>query len=106
MEPLKDRPMKTRESGMPEEELWSTFFTPEEVLARLGLTNRCRDAVDFGCGYGTFTIPAARVVRGMVYALDIEPEMVAATATKAKVAGVVVRDSPIHLCRNERVSGL
>jgi ubiquinone/menaquinone biosynthesis C-methylase UbiE len=44
--------------------------------------------VDFGCGYGTFTIPAARVVRGVVYALDIEPEMIAATAAKSKAAGL------------------
>jgi SAM-dependent methyltransferase len=80
--------MKTRESGMPEEEVWSAFFTPEEALVRLGLTRRCRDAVDFGCGYGTFTIPAARIVRGVVYALDIEPEMVATTAAKANAAGL------------------
>ncbi len=80
--------MKTRESGMPDEGLWSTFFTPEEVLARLGLADHCRDVVDFGCGYGTFTIPAARIVRGVVHALDIEPEMVAATMSKAKVAGL------------------
>ena len=50
--------MKTRESGMPEESLWATFFTPEEVLHKLGLPT-AGDVVDFGCGYGTFTIPAA-----------------------------------------------
>jgi ubiquinone/menaquinone biosynthesis C-methylase UbiE len=44
--------------------------------------------VDFGCGYGTFAIPAARVVQGIVHALDIEPAMVAATAVKAKEAGL------------------
>jgi ubiquinone/menaquinone biosynthesis C-methylase UbiE len=44
--------------------------------------------VDFGCGYGTFSIPAAQIVRGTVHALDIEPEMVAATAAKAKAAGL------------------
>jgi len=81
--------MKTRESRMPEESLWSTFFAPEEVLARLGLTADCRDVVDFGCGYGTFTIPAARIVRGVIYAIDIEPDMVAATEAKAQAAGLV-----------------
>jgi len=80
--------MKTRESGMPDEALWSAFFAPEETLARLGLTRDCRDVVDFGCGYGTFTIPAARIVRGIVHALDIEPEMVAATMAKAMAAGL------------------
>jgi ubiquinone/menaquinone biosynthesis C-methylase UbiE len=80
--------MKTRESGMPDEPIWSSFFQPEQALRRLGLTDRCRDAVDFGCGYGTFTLSAARLVRGTVHALDIEPEMVETTARKAKEAGL------------------
>jgi ubiquinone/menaquinone biosynthesis C-methylase UbiE len=68
--------MKTRESGMPEESLWQGVFAAEKILKRLGLTSSCQNVVDFGCGYGTFTIPAARIVSGVVYALDIEPEMV------------------------------
>ena len=67
--------MKTRESGMPDESVWSGFFSPEETLAKLGLTAACRDVVDFGCGYGTFAVPAARLVGGTVYALDIDAEM-------------------------------
>ena len=74
--------MKTRESGMPEQSLWTTFFTPEEVLHKLGLP-AAGDVVDFGCGYGTFTIPAAKITSGMVYAFDIDPEMVAVTLPKA-----------------------
>ena len=54
--------MKTRESGMPEEEMWREFFDPEAILQLLKLTSACRDVVEFGCGYGTFTIPAARIV--------------------------------------------
>jgi SAM-dependent methyltransferase len=41
------------------------------------------DAVEFGCGYGTFTIPAAQRTSGSLYAFDIEPEMVALTRIKA-----------------------
>ena len=80
--------MKARESGMPEEATWQGFFDPPAILAKMGLTSQCGKVVDFGCGYGTFTIPAARLVRGVVYALDIEPEMVAATRTKAEAAGL------------------
>lgn len=80
--------MKTRESGMPDEERWSSFFSPEESLTKLGLTDRCRDVVDFGCGYGTFAIPAARIIQGVVYAIDIDAAMVAETSTKAKAAGL------------------
>ena len=75
--------MKTRESGMPEEEMWREFFDPEAALRLLKLTSSCQDVVDFGCGYGTFTIPAARIVSGTVHALDIEPDMVQATQAKA-----------------------
>lgn len=79
--------MKTRESGMPEEGMWGTFFTADEVLRKLGLP-ASGDVVDFGCGYGTFTIPAARLTRGTIHALDIEPEMVAATRAKAEALGL------------------
>ncbi len=44
--------------------------------------------VEFGCGYGTFTIPAARLVGGQVFALDIELGMVQITTQKAKEAGL------------------
>ena len=40
------------------------------------------DVVDFGCGYGTFTISAAKITSGTVHALDIDPEMVAITEQK------------------------
>ena len=80
--------MKTRESGMPDEEVWEGFFDPPSVLNTLGLTPSCGDVVEFGCGYGTFTLAAARVVRGTIYALDIEPEMLEVTQTKALRAGL------------------
>lgn len=55
--------MKTRESGMPDESRWSGFFAPEVALEKLGLNPDSGDVVDFGCGYGTFAIPAAKIVR-------------------------------------------
>jgi ubiquinone/menaquinone biosynthesis C-methylase UbiE len=80
--------MKARESGMPDEHMWSGFFSPDQALLALGLTGSCGDVLDFGCGYGTFSIPAARRVRGTVHALDIEPAMVEATARKAEQEGL------------------
>jgi len=75
--------MKTRESGMPEESMWQGFFDPEAVLKKLGLTSACLNVVDFGCGYGTFTIPAARIISGVIYALDIDSKMTEVTRHKA-----------------------
>ena len=58
------------------------------MVAKLGCTDPCGDVVEFGCGYGTFTIPTARHVSGRVIALDIEPEMVAETVRKAEAEGL------------------
>ena len=80
--------MKARESGMPIEEMWREFFDPDAVLRSLKLTPSCQDIAEFGCGYGTFTIPAARIVLGTVHTLDIEPDMVTLTQSKAEAEGL------------------
>jgi ubiquinone/menaquinone biosynthesis C-methylase UbiE len=80
--------MKTRESGMPEEDMWRSFFDPEAILSALGLDHAARDAVDFGCGYGTFSLPAARRIRGTLHGFDIELEMVAECERRAEAEGV------------------
>ncbi len=68
--------MKVRESGMPEAGMWDTFFDPEAILDAMGLTGDVRDAVDFGCGYGTFAIPAAKRIQGTLHGFDIDPAMI------------------------------
>ena len=80
--------MKVRDSGMPDEEMWDRFFDPSSDLARLGLTRDTSSCVDLGCGYGTFTIPAARIIEGTIHGFDIEPEMIEATGAKAASAGL------------------
>src|SRR3989344_2488559 len=94
--------MKVRESGMPGEEVWSEFFEPKRILKKLGIDKTIRDIADFGCGYGTFTIPVAQTVKGKVYAIDIEPDMVEETKRKAekKKLGnvkVILRDPPMEI---------
>ncbi len=76
--------MKGRESGMPDEAYWASFFRPEIAIHRL-LPEDARNGnvVEFGCGYGTFTLPTARHVTGIVTALDIEPAMTEHVAQKA-----------------------
>ncbi len=89
--------MKIRESDMPLEEEWSRFFDPEKTLTLLGVNHETGDVADFGCGYGTFTIPAAEIVSGKVYAFDIEPDMVDSVKRKARALNLgnvvaIVRD--------------
>lgn len=76
--------MKVRDSGMPPEKVWAGFFSPEETLRRLGLSETIGDVADLGCGYGTFALPAAQIVRGRVYALDIDAEMIAEVQRRAR----------------------
>lgn len=80
--------MKVRDSGMPEEDWWSTFFDPERVLRTFSIDRNTGDIVEFGCGFGTFTIPAAQLVSGTVYALDIEPGMIELVREKCENEGI------------------
>lgn len=74
--------MKVRDSGMPEETVWEQFFEPETIMHAFGINHGTHDLVEFGCGYGTFTLTAARLVTGTVYTFDIEREMVASVQEK------------------------
>jgi ubiquinone/menaquinone biosynthesis C-methylase UbiE len=89
--------MKARESGMPEEGYWAGFFNPENILEKMGINGKIKDVADFGCGYGTFSIPVAKLVSGKVYAIDIESEMIEITKRKAEENGldnieIILRD--------------
>lgn len=81
--------MKARESGMPEEAYWETFFdadaTMEILFSSSGLAG---PLLEFGCGYGTFTVPAAQRSHGIVTALDIEPLMVDRVRQKTEALGL------------------
>src|SRR5512137_571884 len=76
--------MKIRDSDMPEEKMWAELFNPDRTLRLLGLNHETIDVADFGCGYGTFTIPAAQIISGKIYAFDIDSNMVKAVEQKAK----------------------
>ena len=80
--------MKVRDSGMPDEDMWIGFFDPAKVLSIFGLGRGVHDLVEFGCGYGTFTLAAAGITSGTVHALDIEPEMVDFVRQKCVNAGI------------------
>lgn len=78
---------KGRDSGMPSVEHWESYFDVVEILDSLGCRDLGGDAVEFGCGYGTFTIPLAQRILGTVFALDIDPLMVTATTARALQVG-------------------
>jgi SAM-dependent methyltransferase len=80
--------MKGRESGMPEEVLWSSFFDADMAMERLWPSPH-GDVVELGCGYGTFTFPSARLTAGIVTALDLDADMVAHVRSIAQTLGIL-----------------
>ena len=68
--------MKVRDSGMPDEKLWNSFFDTKLILSKLQIDSQINNLVEIGCGYGTFTIAAARLIKGNLFAFDIENEMI------------------------------
>ncbi|MEW6654755.1 MAG: class I SAM-dependent methyltransferase [Bacteroidota bacterium] len=75
--------MKVRESGMPDEKQWEDFFEPEKILKVMEFDSNIVDVAEFGSGYGTFTIPASKIIKGTIYAIDIEQEMISRVIERA-----------------------
>ena len=86
--------MKIRDSGMPEKSYWETFFNPQYIFSQLQLDNKINDAAEFGSGYGTFSIPAANIIKGNLHAFDIEPGMI--SILKEKVSKEIISNIKIH----------
>ncbi len=80
--------MKVRESGMPEEILWNTFFDVGHILGELRIDSSIGNVVEVGSGYGTFTLPVSKVIKGNIYAFDIEQEAIETIRRKAHNSGV------------------
>lgn len=76
--------MKVRESGMPDEKMWNDFFDIDSILSEMQINNQVIDIAEIGCGYGTFTIPAAKQINGRVFAFDIEKGMIGILEQKIK----------------------
>lgn len=66
------------------------FRNPAKKLQELGIKEG-QTVLDFGCGPGSYAIPAARMVgeKGRVYALDIHPLAVKTVEKKAKKEGPI-----------------
>lgn len=64
------------------------FANPENIIAQVGMGNGAV-VVDFGCGSGFFTLPAAKLSGndGTVYAVDILQDKLAVTQSSSQHAG-------------------
>jgi SAM-dependent methyltransferase len=80
--------MKMRQSGMPEQSYWEKLLDVELILRRLKIDGQLGDSVELGCGYGTFTIPVAKRISGVLRTYDIDIGMVERTRRRAESAGL------------------
>lgn len=78
--------MKLRESGMPEETYWESLFDIPLILDRLGINSSLGDVSELGSGYGTFTIPVAKRISGVIETIDIDPAMIERTRQRVQEA--------------------
>ncbi len=75
---------------MPDEAYWDSFFDAEALTKVLHCyPEDKRDVAEFGCGYGTFTLPVAKNITGHIYAFDIESEMIERLTEKHQQASLV-----------------
>jgi len=70
----------------------------ERILRYIGISEG-QTVLDFGCGCGNYTIPAARIVgeQGLVYALDEDDSVIEQLMNRVKVTGlknVIKPDAP------------
>lgn len=59
------------------------LFDPQPLLSELDVKG-AKSVLDIGAGSGYFTIPAAKMTEGTVYALDVEPKMLQIIKAKAE----------------------
>jgi tRNA G46 methylase TrmB len=93
--------MKFRESGMPSEDLWASFFQPIETLNRMELSSSTNLWVDIGSGYGTFIIPGSSMIDGKVVGIDIDYDVMELCRTRLEDQGI----SNVELILNDISTG-
>lgn len=95
--------MKVRDSGMPDEETWNSFFDIDVILKELFINTEVEHLVEIGCGYGTFTLPAAKLLMGNLYAFDIEQDMIDCVeekAVKSQINNIVLSSKRCFMSNN------
>ena len=73
--------------------LWRAFYSERSIQRKWQQFNLAKEGqtfLDYGCGTGSFTIPAAKIVgtRGKVYALDCFPRQLEIVVEKSRKKGL------------------
>ncbi len=86
---------------------WRSIYSERNILRKwkqVNLVQGGQTFLDYGCGTGSFTIPAARIVgaRGKVYALDCFPRQLEIVEKKSRREGL----ANIETILSDRKTGL
>ncbi len=73
---------------MPDEEIWNDFFNVDLILSELQINSKINDIAEIGFGYGTFTLPAAKLIKGKLFAFDIDQDMLEIVEKKINDSGI------------------
>ncbi len=73
---------------MPEEAYWETLLDVNGILKRLRIGKGLQDVVELGCGYGTFSLPVAASISGVLRAFDIDAAVVTRTRQRGEESGI------------------
>ena len=70
-------------------EIQNKFIDPEKVIDQIDL-HEGNVVADFGCGTGYFSFPIAKKIgdRGILYSLDVLPQIIEVIESQAKVEGL------------------
>ncbi len=87
--------------------LWRGVYSEQNILRKWEKVNLVKEGqtfLDYGCGTGSFAIPAARMVgsRGKVYALDCFPRQLEIVEEKSRNEGL----TNIETIASDRKTGL
>lgn len=80
--------MKIQDSDMPEQAYWDSLLDLEAILHWMRCAGRPETVVEIGCGYGSFTVRVAAVIKGYLIGFDIEQRMLDITQANIDEAGV------------------
>ena len=77
------------------ESLWIQYFDPDKILQDMEITSEIHSIADLGCGFGTFTIPASRLIDGKIHAFDIDEDMI--TTLRKKCDSLEIDNAELYL---------